>query len=146
MMDNPDQLAKVRNNLDLIPTMVEESIRWVTPVKHFMRTATQDYVLRDTQIKAGDAVMLLYPSGNRDEEVFDAPFEFRVDRRPNRHLAFGHGAHHCLGNLLAKAEMRILYEELFSRVKLIEPNGEAKLIESSFVSGLKTLPVRIKAA
>ena len=144
LMHNPDEMKKVRNNPGLMPSMVDESIRWVTPVKHFMRTATKDYDLRGTTIKAGESVMLLYPSANRDEEVFDAPFEFHADRRPNRHLAFGHGAHHCLGNLLAKAEMRILYEEMFSRVKSIEPNGEAKLIESSFVSGLKTLPVRIK--
>ncbi len=146
LLENPDQFRKLRENLDYIPTMVDESIRWVTPVKHFMRTATEDYELRGKTIKAGESVMLLYPSGNRDEEVFDNPFEFCVDRKPNRHLAFGHGAHHCLGNLLAKLEMRILYEELFSRVKDIELNGEPKLIQSSFVSGLKTLPVRIKAA
>jgi len=139
-------MNKLRDNPALIPTMVEESIRWVTPVKHFMRTATEDYQLGDKTIQAGASVMLLYPSANRDEGVFDAPFEFRVDRRPNRHLAFGHGAHHCLGNLLAKMEMRILFEELFSRVRDMEPNGEAKLIQSVFVSGLKTLPVRMKPA
>ena len=146
LLENPDEFRKVRENPDLIPTMVDESIRWVTPVKHFMRTAVNDYELRGQIIKAGESVMMLYPSGNRDEEVFDAPFEFRVDRRPNRHVAFGHGAHHCLGNLLAKMEMKVLYEELFDRVTAIELNGEPKLIESIFVSGLKTLPVRIKAA
>ena len=104
LLENPGEMQKLRNNLDLIPTMVDESIRWVTPVKHFLRTATEDYALRDKVIKAGDVVMLLYPSANRDEDVFDSPFEFRTDRRPNRHLAFGHGAHHCLGNLLAKME------------------------------------------
>ena len=146
LLENPDEFRKVRENHDLIPTMVDESVRWVTPVKHFMRTAVNDYELRGRTIKAGESVMLLYPSGNRDEEVFDGPFEFRADRRPNRHLAFGHGAHHCLGNLLAKMEMKVLYEELFDRVADIELNGEPRLIESSFVSGLKTLPVRIKAA
>ena len=144
LLDNPDEFRKVRDNPDLVPTMVDESIRWVTPVKHFMRTAVNDCEIRGRTIRAGESVMMLYPSGNRDEDVFDAPFEFRADRRPNRHLAFGHGAHHCLGNLLAKMEMKVLYEELFSRVSDIELNGEPKLIESSFVSGLKTLPVRVK--
>ena len=146
LLENPGEFRKVRENPDLIPTMVDESIRWVTPVKHFMRTAVNDYELRGQTIKAGESVMMLYPSGNRDEEVFDAPFEFRVDRRPNRHVAFGHGAHHCLGNLLAKMEMKVLYEELFDKVADIKLNGEPKLIDSTFVSGLKTLPVRIKAA
>ena len=146
LLDNPDEFRKVRDNPDLIPTMVDESIRWVTPVKHFMRTAVNDCEIRGRTIRAGESVMMLYPSGNRDEDVFDAPFEFRADRRPNRHLAFGHGTHHCLGNLLAKMEMKVLYEELFSRVSDIELNGEPKLIESTFVSGLKTLPVRVKAA
>ncbi len=146
LLERPDQMKKLRDNPEFIPTMVEESIRWVTPVKHFMRTATEDYQLRDKTVEAGQSVMLLYPSANRDEDVFESPFEFRVDRRPNRHLAFGHGAHHCLGNLLAKMEMRILYEELFSRVRDMELNGEPKLIQSVFVSGLKTLPVRMKPA
>ena len=84
------------------PLVVDEAIRWTSPVKHFLRYATEDYELRGTNIKAGDAIMLLYPSGNRDEAVFDEPFAFKSDRRPNRHLAFGHGVHHCLGNLLAK--------------------------------------------
>ena len=146
LLENPDEFRKVRENPNLISTMVDESIRWVTPVKHFMRTAANDYELRGQTIRAGESVMMLYPSGNRDEEVFDAPFEFQADRRPNRHLAFGHGAHHCLGNLLAKMEMKVLYEELFDRVAKIELNGEPKLIDSTFVSGLKALPVRIKAA
>lgn len=146
LLENPVEFRKVRENPNLIPTMVDESIRWVTPVKHFMRTAANDYELRGQTIRAGESVMMLYPSGNRDEEVFDAPFEFQADRRPNRHLAFGHGAHHCLGNLLAKMEMKVLYEELFDRVAKIELNGEPKLIESTFVSGLKALPVRITAA
>jgi cytochrome P450 len=145
LMQHPDEMTKLRGNLDLLPTMVEEAIRWVTPVKHFMRTATQDYTLRDQVIKAGESVMLMYASANRDEDVFDAPFEFRADRRPNKHVAFGHGAHHCLGNLLAKMEMRALYREIFSRVKSIELNGEPKWVQSTFVSGLKTLPVRVKA-
>ena len=119
---------------------VEEAIRWVSPVKHFMRYATENYSLRGKEIKIGDALMMLYPSGNRDEEVFQKPQNFIADGKPNRHLAFGFGAHHCLGNLLAKLELKFLYEELFSRVKNIELAGDAELVHSNFVSGLKTLP------
>ena len=145
LMQHPDELAKVVADPSITPLTVDEAIRWVSPVKHFMRYGTGDYELRGRHIKAGDPIMMLYPSGNRDDEVFDEPFRFRADRRPNRHLAFGHGAHHCLGNLLAKMEMKYLYEELFSRLASIELNGEPRLIQSTFVSGLKTLPVRIKA-
>ena len=145
LMQHPDELAKVVADPSITPLTVDEAIRWVSPVKHFMRYGTGDYELRGRHIKAGDPIMMLYPSGNRDEEVFDEPFRFRADRRPNRHLAFGHGAHHCLGNLLAKMEMKYLYEELFSRIASIELNGEPRLIESTFVSGLKTLPIRIRA-
>lgn len=146
LMQHPDEMRKVQDNPSIIPLTVEEAIRWVSPVKHFMRYATEDYELRGKHIKKGDALMMLYPSANRDEEVFDEPFQFCADRRPNRHVAFGHGAHHCLGNLLAKMEMRYLYEEMFARVKSIELSGEPRLIQSTFVSGLKTLPVRVKAA
>ncbi len=145
LMENPDEFKKVRDNPAIIPQTIDEAIRWVSPVKHFMRYGVEDYVLRGVEIKAGDPLMMLYPSGNRDEEVFEDAHVFKADRRPNRHLAFGHGAHHCLGNILAKMEMRYLYEELFNRVASIELNGEPKLIHSTFVSGLKTLPVRVKA-
>ena len=145
LMEHPDEFRKLRDNLAISHLAVDEAIRWVSPVKHFLRYATEDYELRGKPIKQGDALMMLYPSGNRDEEVFEDADQFIADRRPNRHLAFGHGAHHCLGNLLAKMEMKHLYEELFSRVSSIELNGEPKLIHSTFVSGLKTLPVRIKA-
>lgn len=144
LLENPDEFEKIKRNPALIPVAVEEVIRWVTPVKHFLRYATEDYLLRDKQIRSGDALMMLYPSGNRDEEVFEEPSRFKADRRPNRHLAFGHGAHHCLGNLLAKMEMRCLYDELLSRVASIELNGEPKLVHSTFVSGLKTLPIKIR--
>ncbi len=145
LMQHPDQFLKLREDPDISHLAVDEAIRWVSPVKHFLRYATEDYELRGRHIREGDALMMLYPSGNRDEEVFDRADQFVADRRPNRHLAFGHGAHHCLGNLLAKMEMKHLYEELFNRVSSIELNGEPRLIQSTFVSGLKTLPVRIKA-
>ena len=117
-------------------------IRWTTPVKHFMRTATEDYDLRGKTIRKDDAVMLHYPSANRDEEVFDDPFTFRVDRAPNRHVAFGYGAHLCLGQALAKMEMRALYAELMSRLDEVELAGDPAFVEAVFVSGLKRLPLR----
>ena len=142
LLEHPEELQKVQDDPSVIMLAVDEAIRWVTPVKHFLRFATEDYELRGKQVKEGDALMMLYPSANRDEEVFDDPFRFIADRRPNRHLAFGHGAHHCLGNLLAKMEMKHLYQELFSRVKTMELIGEPRLVQSTFVSGLKNLPIR----
>ncbi len=143
LLQHPEELQKVINNPALMPLMVDEAIRWTSPVKHFMRYPERAYELRGKTIEAGSPVMLLYPSGNRDEEVFDRPQSFLADRRPNRHLAFGHGAHHCLGNLLAKMEIRCLYEAMFNRMKTFELIGEPRWVESTFVSGLKTLPVRI---
>ena len=143
LASSPQELKKVIDNPSISNLAVEEAIRWTSPVKHFMRYATENYSLRSKEIKIGDALMMLYPSGNRDEEVFQKPQNFIADRKPNRHLAFGFGAHHCLGNLLAKLELKFLYEELFSRVKNIELAGDAELVHSNFVSGLKTLPLRL---
>ena len=143
LASSPLELKKMMDDPSISNLAVEEAIRWVSPVKHFMRYATENYSLRNKEIKIGDALMMLYPSGNRDEEVFQKPQNFIADRKPNRHLAFGFGAHHCLGNLLAKLELKFLYEELFSRIKNIELAGEAELVHSNFVSGLKTLPIRV---
>lgn len=142
LIENPEQLSKLKNNPSLMTSAVEETIRWVTPVKNFFRTATQNYDLKDRKIKKDDSILLCYPSGNRDEEIFDDPFKFKVDRSPNRHLAFGHGAHLCLGKYLAKIEMEIFYEELFKKIENIELNGEPEWVKASFVSGLKSLPIR----
>ena len=142
LIENPEQLSKLKNNPNLMTSAVEETIRWVTPVKNFFRTATQNYDLKDRKIKKDDSILLCYPSGNRDEEIFDDPFQFKVDRSPNRHLAFGHGAHLCLGKYLAKIEMEIFYEELFKKIENIELNGEPEWVKASFVSGLKSLPIR----
>jgi len=142
LAERPAELAKVRGDMGLAPRLVDESIRWTTPVRHFMRMAAADTELRGQRVAKGDWLMLCYPSGNRDEEVFDDPYEFRADRSPNRHLAFGYGAHLCLGQHLAKMEMRILWEELLPRLKSVELAGEAKLSEANFVNGPKALPVR----
>ena len=144
LMRQPDQLMKLKNDLSLLPNAVEEMIRWVTPVKHFMRTATQDYDLRGKTIRKGDGLALFYWSGNRDEEVFDKPFEFRVDRDVKKQVAFGHGVHLCLGMHLARMEIRALFAELLPRLKSIELAGEPKNTRANFVSGLKSLPVRFE--
>ncbi len=142
LIQNPAELAKLRANPGLIAGAVEEMLRWVTPVKHFVRTATEDYTLRDQHIRAGDGLMMCYPSANRDEEVFEDPFQFRVDRTPNRHLAFGYGAHVCLGMHLAKLELKALYRELLPRLDALELAGEPAWLVANVVSGLKTLPIR----
>lgn len=140
----PEQLAKLKNDLSLLPNAVEEMVRWATPVKHFMRTATEDYEIRGKTIRKGDGVCLHYPSGNRDEEVFDAPFEFRVDRDVKKQVAFGYGVHVCLGMHLARMEIKALFAELLPRLDEISLAGTPKYSRSNFVSGLKSLPIRYK--
>jgi hypothetical protein len=142
LAERPGELAKLKADLSLIPSLVDESIRWTTPVRHFMRSAADDTTLAGQSFRKDDWFMLCYPSGNRDETVFDDPLEFRVDRTPNRHLAFGYGAHVCLGQHLAKMEMRILWEELLPRLKSVEIAGDARLSEANFVNGPKRLPIR----
>ncbi len=139
-----EKFLQVKNDPKLIPLLVEESIRWVTPVKHFMRSATQDTVLGGQEIKKGDWMMLCYQSGNRDEDVFDDPFEFKVNRQPNRHIAFGHGAHVCLGQHLARMEMRALWEELLPRLDSVELDGEPTRMLANFVCGPKSVPIKFK--
>ena len=142
LAENPGEFAKLKADPSLIPTYVEETIRWVTPVKHFMRSATADTEVHGQKIAKGDWLMLCYPSGNRDEEVYPDPFAFKVDRTPNKHVAFGYGAHVCLGQHLARMEMRILWEELLPRLKSVELAGTPKRVEANFVSGPKTVPIR----
>ncbi|MGZ6021433.1 MAG: cytochrome P450 [Rhizomicrobium sp.] len=144
LIENPDQLKKLKENPELLNNAVDEIIRWVTPVQHFMRTATEDYTLRGRRIEKGQAVQLLYISGNRDEEIWPDPFKFDISRENNRHVAFGYGAHVCLGQHLAKMEIRAFFKELLGRLDSIEMTGPSKRVQSTFVSGLKTLPVRYK--
>ncbi len=144
LAENPDQFQKVKNDLSLIPSMVEESIRWETPVKHFMRTATEDTEFQGKKVAKGDWLFLAYPSGNRDEAVFEDPFKFKADRSPNKHVSFGYGAHVCIGQHLGRMEMRVLWEELLPRLQSIELNGTPKRTTANFVCGPKELPVRFK--
>ena len=126
--------------------LIEEAVRWTTPVQHFMRSAVEDTELNGQQIKAGDWMMLCYASGNRDEAVFADPFTFNPDRAPNTQIGFGFGGHVCLGQHLARMEMRILMEELLPRLASVELTGDPARVESVFVGGLKRLPLRFKAA
>jgi cytochrome P450 len=144
LAENPDQLAKLKADPGLIMGHVEESIRWVTPVKHFMRTATDDTELAGQKIAKGDWLMLCYPSGNRDEAVFQDPFRYDVARSPNKHVAFGYGAHVCLGQHLARMEMRILWEELLPRLESLELDGVPTRTQANFVCGPKSVPIRYK--
>jgi cytochrome P450 len=144
LIRNPDEMRKLKADMSLLPSAVEEMIRWVTPVKHFMRTAVEDAEIGGKTIKAGDGLALFYWSGNRDEAVFDEPFRFKVDRKPNPHIAFGHGVHLCLGLHLARLEIKALFAELLPRLDAIELAGEPKNTRANFVSGLKTLPVRYR--
>ena len=142
LIDNPDQLDRLRADPGLMPTAVEEMIRWSTPVKEFMRTATADTTVRGVDIAQGESVYLAYVSGNRDEEVFTDPFRFDVGRDPNKHVAFGYGVHFCLGAALARMEMNSLFSALLPRLKSIELAGAPELSATTFVGGLKHLPIR----
>jgi cholest-4-en-3-one 26-monooxygenase len=146
LIEHPDAFDALKSDPSMVASAVEEMLRWGTPVNNFLRTATCDTVLHGTQIHEGDAVVMLYASANRDEEVFAEPFRFDVTRHPNPHVTFGGGGpHFCLGFNLAKMEMRILFEELIPRVTSIELIGEVTKLRSAFIHGIKQLPVRIHA-
>ena len=146
LAQDPDQFQRLKADRSLLPGIVEEAIRWTTPVQHFMRTAACDVEVGGVQIAKGDWLMLSYISANHDERVFDNPRKFDASRTPNRHVAFGAGAHQCLGLHMARMEMKILFNELLDRLDHIELAGEPKRANSTFVGGLKTLPLRFVAA
>ncbi len=146
LAENPDQLRLVKENPDLIPGLVDEALRWSSPVRHFMRTATADTEVGGETVHKGDRMMLLYASANRDAAEFENPESFDITRRPNKHLAFGFGPHVCIGQHISKMEMRILMAELIPRLESIEVTGEPKYVQTNFVGGLKSLPVRVKLA
>ena len=141
LMQNPDQFSRLRADRSLMAAAMDEGVRWTSPVKHFFRTATVDYELAGRTIRAGESLLLSYPAANRDEQVFKDPDSFRIDRKPNPHLAFGFGPHLCLGQHFAKLEMRTLFDALLDRVDEFELAGEPKLLEVNFVGGLKELPI-----
>ena len=142
LIENPDQLQTLKENPDMIPTAVDEILRWVAPVKHFARTAMQEAEVGGVTIPKGDSLMLLFSSACRDETLFPDGDQFRIDRKPNKHLAFGYGPHVCVGKYLAKMELEAFLEELLPRLDSIELNGKPKFLGSRLVSGLKNLPVK----
>jgi len=144
LIENPDQLALLQAQPELIPTAVEEMLRWASPVYHFRRTATRAVELRGQQIKEGDKVVMWFASGNRDEDVFTDPYRFDATRQPNDHVSFGKGSpHFCLGNNLARMEIRLMFQALLPRLKTIELAGDVTRVRSNFVNGIKRLPVRV---
>ena len=141
---NPDQYQKLRDNPDLIPSMVSETIRWQTPLAHMRRTATRDVELGGKTIKKGDKVLMWYVSGNRDEEVIENPNAYIIDReRPRQHLSFGFGIHRCVGNRLAELQLRILWEEALKRFPMIKVLEEPVRVPSGFVKGYVSMQVVI---
>lgn len=141
-IQNPRELHKVQEHPQNIGKAVEEIIRYVSPTTSFMRTAVDDFELHGEKIKAGDDVCLHFATANRDPRVFSNPDEFICDRTPNRHVGFGVGAHLCVGQMLAKSEMRSLFNELIPRIKTLELNGDPKWMQAIWISALKTLPVK----
>jgi cytochrome P450 family 142 subfamily A polypeptide 1 len=146
---HPEQMRALRADPGAIPRAVEEMLRWVSPIQNMMRTAAQDAEVGGHRVRAGDRLLLMYPSGNRDEAVFDDPFRFDVTRDPNPHVAFGgRGAHHCLGSSLARLELRVMFEELLRRFPEMElaSEGPPPLRPANFVVGIEELPVRFPPA
>lgn len=144
LIRNPGEMEKLRGDPGLLETAADEMIRWNAPVKHFFRTAAEDFEIGGKTIRVGDSVMLAFASACRDEDLFEDPFAFRVDRTPNRHLALGSGPHACLGQHLAKLEIRLFFRHLLDRIDHIELVGEPRSNPSSFISGIVSLPIRYR--
>jgi cholest-4-en-3-one 26-monooxygenase len=142
LIEHPEERTRLQANPALLPTAVEEMLRWVTPVNLFQRTATRDVELRGQRIREGDKVVLFYASANRDEEIFPDAHRFDVGRTPNEHLAFGIGPHFCLGANLARLEITIMFEELLRRLPDVELAGPVERLRSNFINGIKRMPVR----
>jgi cytochrome P450 len=146
LSQNPDQLAKLKANPTLVPSLVAETIRYQTPVIHMRRTATRDTELAGRKIREGDKVVMWYVSGNRDESVIDAADAFIVDRaKPRQHLSYGAGIHRCVGDRLADLQLRVLWEEILVRDLDISVMGPPRRLYSNFIRGIRELPVRIAA-
>jgi cytochrome P450 len=141
LAENPHERARLQADMTLIDSAVEEILRWTSPLHHMSRVATADVEIRGQQIKAGDRVIMWYPSANRDEEIFEDPYRFDITRNPNEHLAFGIGEHFCLGAGFARKEIRVMFEELFRRFPDIEVVGPPERLRSNFINGIKHLPV-----
>jgi cytochrome P450 len=140
--EHPEEKRRLLADMSLMPSAVEEVLRWTSPVTHMARVATEDTTLRGQPIKAGERVVMWYPSVNRDEDVFPEPYRFDITRTPNEHLAFGIGEHFCLGAGFARLELKVMFEELFQRFPDIAQDGPPERLRSTFIGGIKHLPVR----
>ena len=136
----------LRDDPALLPDAVEEILRWSSPISHFTRTATEDYELRGVTIRAGEQVALYFASANRDEDVFDDPFAFRIDRRPNPHLAFGFGEHFCMGAHVARVELETIFRHLLARLDSFEVSGTVERLSSIINGSIKHLPLRYRTS
>ena len=143
LVEHPDQLEALRSDPHLVPNAVEEMLRYGNPVHYMRRTATQDAVLGDVKVAAGDKVAMIFTSANRDEDVFDDPQRFDITRSPNPHLSFGMGTHFCLGAHLARLESRVFFEELLATFPTVERAGEPAPLRSNLINGYKRVPIRL---
>ncbi|MEV8457185.1 cytochrome P450 [Streptomyces sp. NPDC052095] len=142
LIDNPDQWYRLRNEPGLMPTAIQEIVRYTSPVMHALRTATEDTEFGGARIRAGDHVVAWLPSANRDEKVFDDPERFDIGRDPNRHLGFIQGNHYCIGSSLARLELTVMFEELLRRVEVAELTGRVRRLRSNLLWGFDSLPVK----
>jgi cholest-4-en-3-one 26-monooxygenase len=146
-IENPAEYTKLVDDPALMPTAIEEMLRWASPVMYFRRNVIRDTEIRGQEIRAGEKVTIWYVSANRDEEVFDDPFRFDIERFPNDQVAFGGGGpHHCLGANLARMQLRVFWEEMVRLVPRVEPLGAPSRLRSNFIAGIKHLPVRLHPA
>ena len=144
LLQHPDQLARLKADPSLLPRAIDEMLRYLSPAIHFLRTPDRDVEVGGKTIRAGEHMIMFYPSANRDEEVFENPDSFDIERNPNRHLAFGCGPHVCIGMHLAKLELRVMFEEFLARVEEIEPVGEPERVFTNSTGGFKRFPVRMR--
>ncbi|MEE3329760.1 MAG: cytochrome P450 [Myxococcota bacterium] len=144
LIEHQDQLRKLQQNPDLLPSAIEEILRWTSPIIHFARTATEDCELRGRKIRKGDQLGLFYPSANRDEDVFENPYDFDISRPHNRHIAFGIGEHFCAGAHVARLELEMAFKYLVPRIAEVELNGDVSRLRSHLVGGVKHLPIRYR--
>jgi cytochrome P450 len=144
LCDHPAERARLQTDMSLIDSAVDEILRWTSPLHHMSRRAVADVTIRGVEIRAGESVLMWYPSANRDEDVFEDPYRFNITRHPNDHLAFGHHEHFCLGAGFARKEIRVMFEELFARYPNIQLNGEPARLRSNFINGIKRMPVRLE--
>ena len=145
LIHHPDERARLTADPSLMPTAIEEILRWTSPITHIMRTAARDTELKGRQIRKGDSVVIWNASANRDEEVFSDPYRFDITRQPNNHVAFGYGEHFCIGANLARVELRVMIDELMRRLPDMETTGSMERLRSNLVAGIKHLPVRFTA-